>query len=213
MHGDFELAIRQLSVDTAYLKLFGNAYQGKAVTKDNILSAIAAYIKSLTGLNSRFDAYMRGNNQAMNKEEIEGFNLFTGKAKCASCHFIPLFNGVVPPAFAKTESEVLGVPSTADGKNRDADSGRYRIISVAPYLHAFKTTTVRNTAATAPYMHNGVYKTLEEVIDFYDKGGGIGLGMKVDNQTLSDEPLNLTPKEKQLLIAFIHTLTDKAPQY
>ncbi|MCH5682964.1 hypothetical protein LWM68_00910 [Niabella sp. W65] len=62
-------------------------------------------------------------------------------------------------------------------------------------------------------MHNGVYKTLEEVIDFYDKGGGIGLGMKVDNQTLSDEPLNLTPKEKQLLIAFIHTLTDKAPQY
>ncbi len=116
MHGDFELAIRQLSVDTAYLKLFGNAYQVKAVTKDNILSAIAAYIKSLTGLNSRFDAYMRGNNQAMNKEEIEGFNLFTGKAKCASCHFIPLFNGVVPPAFAKTESEVLGVPSTADGK-------------------------------------------------------------------------------------------------
>lgn len=213
MHGDFELAIRQLSVDTAYLKLFGNAYQVKAVTKDNILSAIAAYIKSLTGLNSRFDAYMRGNNQAMNKEEIEGFNLFTGKAKCASCHFIPLFNGVVPPAFAKTESEVLGVPSTADGKNRDADSGRYRIISVAPYQHAFKTTTVRNTAATAPYMHNGVYKTLEEVIDFYDKGGGIGLGMKVDNQTLSDEPLNLTPKEKQLLIAFIHTLTDKAPQY
>ncbi len=213
MHGDFDQAIRALSIDTVYMKLFKGAYQANVVTKENILSAIASYVKSLTGLNSRFDAYMRGNNQAMNKEEIEGFNLFTGKAQCASCHFIPLFNGVVPPAFAKTESEVLGVPLTADGRNMDTDSGRYKIINVAPYLHAFKTTTVRNTGMTAPYMHNGVYKTLEEVIDFYDKGGGIGLGLPVGNQTLSDEPLNLTPEEKQLLIAFIHTLTDKAPQY
>lgn len=213
MHGDFDQAIRALSIDTSYLKLFGNAYPTNTVTKENILSAIAGYVKSLIGLNSRFDAYMRGNNQAMNKEEIEGFNLFAGKAKCASCHFIPLFNGVVPPAFTKTESEVLGVPSNADGEKMDSDSGRYQIINVAPYLHAFKTTTVRNAGVTAPYMHNGVYKTLEEVIDFYDRGGGIGLGLQVGNQTLSDEPLNLTPKEKQLLIAFIHTLTDKAPQY
>lgn len=213
MHGDLEQAIRQLSIDTSYIQLFEEAYEANAVTKQNILSAIASYVKSLTGLSSRFDEYMRGNNQAMNKEEIEGFNLFAGKAKCASCHFIPLFNGVVPPAFTKTESEVLGVPLTADGRSMDADSGRYKIVNVAPYLHAFKTTTVRNSGATAPYMHNGVYKTLEEVIDFYDKGGGIGLGLRVDNQTLSDEPLNLTPKEKQLLIAFINTLTDKSPQY
>lgn len=213
MHGDLDQAIRALSIDTSYVKLFGNAYSTNTVTKENILSAIASYVKSLIGLNSRFDAYMRGNNQAMNKEEIEGFNLFAGKAKCASCHFIPLFNGVVPPAFAKTESEVLGVPLTADGRKMDTDTGRYKVINVAPYLHAFKTTTVRNTGMTAPYMHNGVYKTLEEVIDFYDKGGGIGLGLQVDNQTLSDEPLNLTPKEKQLLIAFIHTLTDKLPRY
>lgn len=213
MHGDLDQAIRAISIDTPYVKLFGNAYQAHAVTKENILSAIACYVKSLTGLNSRFDAYMRGNNQAMSKEEVEGFNLFAGKAKCAGCHFIPLFNGVVPPAFAKTESEVLGVPSTPEGRSMDNDSGRYKIINVVPYLHAFKTTTVRNAGATAPYMHNGVYKTLEEVVDFYDRGGGIGLGLKVNNQTLSDEPLHLSPKEKQLLIAFIHTLTDKAPHY
>lgn len=213
MHGDLNQAIRALSSDTSYMKQFKNAYQVNMVTKESILAAIASYVKSLVGLNSRFDAYMRGNNQAMNKEEIEGFNLFTGKAKCASCHFIPLFNGVVPPAFAKTESEVLGIPLTADGRKMDTDTGRFKIINVAPYMHAFKTTTVRNTGMTAPYMHNGVYKTLEEVVDFYDKGGGIGLGLQVENQTLSDEPLNLTPKEKQLLIAFIHTLTDKLPRY
>ncbi|WP_114791864.1 cytochrome c peroxidase [Niabella yanshanensis] len=213
MHGDLEQAVQLLSTDTSYTQLFGNAYKAHVITKENILAAIASYVKSLIGLNSRFDEYMRGNNQAMNKEEIEGFNLFAGKAKCASCHFIPLFNGVVPPAFTKTESEVLGVPLAADGQKMDTDSGRYKIINVAPYLHAFKTTTVRNTGMTAPYMHSGVYKTLEEVVDFYDKGGGIGLGLQVYNQTLSDERLNLTPKEKQLLIAFIHTLTDKAPQY
>ncbi|MCH5716773.1 cytochrome-c peroxidase [Niabella hibiscisoli] len=196
MHGDFELAIQQLSTDTAYVQLFEGAYDANTITKENILAAIASYVKSLIGLNSRFDEYMRGNNEAMNKEEIAGFNLFAGKAKCASCHFIPLFNGVVPPAFTKTESEVLGVPLTADGKNIDTDTGRYKIINVAPYLYAFKTTTVRNTGKTGPYMHNGVYKTLDEVIDFYDRGGGIGLGLQVDNQTLSDEPLNLTPQEK-----------------
>lgn len=212
MHGNFELAIRQLSVDTLYINLFKKAYTVNPLTKENILTAIASYVKSLIGLNSRFDEYMRGNTAAMSKDEIDGFNLFAGKAKCASCHFIPLFNGVVPPSFAKTESEVLGVPSTAAGKNIDTDLGRYNIINVAPYLHAFKTTTVRNAEATAPYMHNGVYKTLEEVIDFYDRGGGIGLGLHIDNQTLSDEPLNLTPKEKQQLISFIHTLTDKAPR-
>ncbi len=213
MHGDFNRAIQQLSTDTAYVQLFEGAYHANTVTKENILAAIASYVKSLVGLTSRFDEYMRGNNKAMNKEEIAGFNLFSGKAKCASCHFIPLFNGVVPPAFAKTESEVLGVPLTADGKKIDTDTGRYKIINVAPYLHAFKTTTVRNTGETGPYMHNGVYKTLDEVIDFYDRGGGIGLGLQVNNQTLSDEPLHLTPHEKKLLIAFIQTLMDKAPQY
>lgn len=213
MHGDFEMAINRLSADTAYTQLFNNAYGANPVTKENILSAIAGYVKSLVGLNSRFDEYMRGNTKALNKQEVDGFNLFAGKAKCASCHFIPLFNGVVPPSFVKTESEVLGVPATADGRNRDDDSGRYRVINVPDYLHAFKTTTVRNTGVTGPYMHNGVYQTLDEVIDFYDRGGGIGIGLKVSNQTLPQEPLNLAAHEKKSLIAFIHTLTDKAPSY
>ncbi|MNR31613.1 Methylamine utilization protein MauG precursor [compost metagenome] len=77
---------------------------------------------------------------------------------------------------------------------------------------AFKTPTVRNIAITAPYMHNGVFKTLEEVVSFYNKGGGQGLGYQVENQTLPFDKLNLTVKEEKALVAFMKTLTDKKYQ-
>ena len=77
---------------------------------------------------------------------------------------------------------------------------------------AFKTPTVRNAAVTAPYMHNGVFKTLEEVVSFYNKGGGQGLGYEVENQTLPFDKLNLTVKEEKALVAFMKTLTDKKYQ-
>lgn len=69
---------------------------------------------------------------------------------------------------------------------------------------------MRNAAATAPYMHNGAFTTLEEVIDFYDLGGGAGIGLEVPNQTLPADPLNLTSQDKKDIIAFIHSLTDTA---
>ena len=78
--------------------------------------------------------------------------------------------------------------------------------------HAFKTPSLRNVAVTAPYMHNGVYTTLEEVVDFYNKGGGVGLGIAVENQTLPADSLELNEKEIKALVAFMKTLTDKAYQ-
>ncbi|MBC8109749.1 MAG: cytochrome-c peroxidase, partial [Verrucomicrobia bacterium] len=77
-----------------------------------------------------------------------------------------------------------------------------------PWKYAFKTTTVRNASLTAPYMHNGIYKTLEEVVDFYNKGGGVGLGIDLPNQTLPFDKLNLTEQEAKDLVAFMQTLTD-----
>jgi cytochrome c peroxidase len=73
----------------------------------------------------------------------------------------------------------------------------------------FKTPTIRNIALTAPYMHNGVYETLEEVMDFYNKGGGAGLGLELQHQTLPPDPLNLSDEEIQAVIAFMKTLTDR----
>ena len=209
MHGSLRLAAEKLWEQEAYRQLFSKAYplaDRKKIDTLEILNALASYVRSLTSLNSRFDSYMRGNQAALNTQEIEGFNLFMGKAKCGTCHYMPLFNGAVPPLFMKIETEVLGVPKTATGKTIDPDLGRYSSQKIPDLKYSFKTPTVRNATRTAPYMHNGVFMTLKEVIDFYDHGGGKGMGIDVPNQTLSPDLLTLSQKEKDALIAFIKSL-------
>ncbi len=201
----------------SYLDLFKKAYpnEPEPVTAFTIMNSLSTYIRSLTSLNSRFDFYMRGDKNMLSNNEKRGFNLFAGKAKCATCHFIPLFNGLVPPEFNDTESEVIGVPATASKKNAalDEDLGRYSFTRSVIHKYAFKTPTLRNIALTAPYMHNGVFKTIEEVVDFYNDGGGQGLGIAPPNQTLPFEKLNLTKKEKKDLVFFMKALTDTASKY
>ncbi len=212
MGGDLNSILAGLKKNKEYQRLFEKAFisADSRWKKANIKIALAAYVRSLTSLNSRFDKYMRGDKAAMNTDEIVGFNLFMGKAKCGTCHYVPLFNGAVPPLYDKVESEVLGVPATNDTLHTllDADSGKYHLYKMPHQVRSFKTPGLRNIAYTAPYMHNGVFKTLEEVIDFYNRGGGIGLGLEVENQTLPGDRLNLTEKEKKDLIAFLHTLND-----
>jgi cytochrome c peroxidase len=122
---------------------------------------------------------------------------------------MPLFNGSFPPRFVIVESEVIGVPQTTAGLAVDTDMGRYNQMKINAFKHAFKISTVRNAARTAPYMHNGVFKTLQQVMDFYNKGGGNGLGFKLDNQTLASDKLNLTEKESGEVIAFIKALDSR----
>jgi cytochrome c peroxidase len=177
---------------------------------DKIAECIAAYVRSLDPRNSRFDRYMQGKETALTATEIKGFNLFMGKAQCGTCHFAPLFNGLTPPLYDRTEFEVLGTTRTDDlaKPEADTDRGRYTLFPISYYKQAFKTPTVRNTAATAPYMHNGAFKTLESVIGFYNKGGAAGLQLPIDNQTLSPLPLHLTTEEVASIVSFIHTLDD-----
>lgn len=210
VHGSLTEAVIRLNRDTGYLNLFSMAFPSvkEGINERLIQIALSCYIRSLTSLNARFDKYMRGDTTQMNREEIKGFNVFMGKAKCATCHFMPLFNGTVPPTFTFTESEVIGVPENRDGRNIDSDLGRFAIYKIENFRNAFKTPSIRNVALTAPYMHNGVFTTLEEVIDFYDKGGGKGIGLKIENQTLPEDSLRLTADEKKAIIAFMHTLTD-----
>lgn len=213
MHGQINTASERISKSEEYLKLFQQAFKvtgSNAVTPANVQVALSSFVRSLNGLNSRVDQFLEGKKQALTEGEITGFNLFMGKAKCATCHFMPLFNGSVPPTFNETESEILGVPSKPDTANAkvDTDPGKFNTYKRELHRNAFKTPTVRNVALTAPYMHNGVYKTLEEVIDFYNRGGGAGIGIELYNQTLPPEPLNLSLKEKEQLISFLHALTD-----
>jgi cytochrome c peroxidase len=212
MHGSMKLSVQRLWQDTAYRRLFSAAFPKKdrnGIDTLEVMNAIGSYVRSLVALDSRFDQYMRGNANALSANEVAGFNLFMGKARCGTCHYMPLFNGALPPRFVKVDAEIIGVPQTAAGKALDADPGRYAIVPDSSYRHAFKTPTVRNAARTAPYMHNGVFATLEEVVDFYDKGGGAGLGLKVDNQTLPFDKLHLTAQESRDLVAFIKSLDSR----
>ncbi|RZK62716.1 MAG: cytochrome C peroxidase [Hymenobacter sp.] len=203
----------QLRAVKPYPRLFAQAFPQtkQPLTEVNIRRALATYVRSLAGLTSRFDDYLRGDTTQLTPPEVLGFNLFMGKAQCGTCHYLPLFSGVVPPLYDKVESEVLGVPASADTLRAtlDPDLGRYQLHHLPHQQHAFKTPSVRNASLTAPYMHNGVYQTLGEVIDFYDRGGGAGLGLAVPTQTLAPERLHLTPVEKQALVAFIGTLVDQ----
>jgi cytochrome c peroxidase len=212
MSGSLKNSALRLKSSPVYTKLFGDAYADikDPVTPFTIANAISSYIRSLVTLNSRFDQYMRGNKTALSVSEKNGFNLFAGKAKCATCHFIPLFNGLVPPVFTETESEILGVPATKN-KNPavlDADPGKFNFTKSVIHKYAFKTPTLRNIELTAPYMHNGVYTTLEEVMDFYNNGGGKGLKIAPPNQSLPFDRLQLSKREIADVIQFMKSLTD-----
>lgn len=210
MHGDLNIILAKINQDKNYQAAFKKIYHSQKTEVWQLQNVLASYIRSLAKFNSDFDEYMRGNKSAMTDNQKRGFNLFAGKAQCAICHFLPLFNGTVPPNFKKTEQEVLGTAMNGENKAIDTDPGRGKFHeTVSSLQHSFKTPTLRNISKTAPYMHNGGYKTLKEVMNFYNKGGGKAFGFKVDNQTLSDAPLQLTDQEVDDIIEFMKALNDQ----
>ncbi len=209
MHGNLKENLTRIQSNTGYKKLIKKAFPNTIKLEEwQLQNAIASYVRSLNKFNSRFDNYFSGTSNTFSYEEKLGFNLFAGKGKCATCHFVPLFNGTVPPIYKKTEQEVIGTPQIKNGKIIDQDLGRFTQYKMAQLKHAFKTPTLRNIAQTGPYMHNGVFKTLEEVVVFYNEGGGVGNGITVENQTLPTDKLNLTLAEQKALVAFMKTLSD-----
>lgn len=209
---EFDTTIHQFSdailKDTTYVKLFNEAYGGISTKNTDVIKAISSYISTLNGFDSKFDKNIRGEVNTFTNEEKFGFNLFMGKALCATCHFVPLTNGTVPPFFAETEKEVIGVPETEKNDLLDDDLGFYWKFEEELHKGMFKTPTIRNAALTAPYMHNGVYTTLEQVMEFYNLGGGGGLGFDLQHQTLPFDKLNLTDSELKALVAYVKTLSD-----
>ena len=211
MHGSAKSAAINILARHTYKSLYAKAYSGAPpdAAATNICNAIACYERTLVALNSKFDQHMRGQT-VLNAAEIHGFNIFMGKGKCGTCHFAPLFSGSKPPRYYYSESEVIGVPANGNSsiKKLDTDPGRFISTNISIHRFTFKTPTLRNIALTAPFMHNGVFKTLEEVVDFYNNAGGKGLHIAPPNQTLPAEKLRLNSKEKKDLILFLKTLTD-----
>lgn len=178
----------------------------KEVSLNHIVGAITFYYADFSQYYSPFDRAMN-QGETISDDVKQGFNLFMSKAQCGTCHFVPHFNGIKPP-YVGSEFEVLGTPADKEFRKLSEDRGRYEVNPVPEMMNAFRTGTVRNAEFTKPYMHNGVFNTLEEVIDFYDAGGGAGKKIKVDNQTLASDSLKLSTAEKAKLITFIRSLNE-----
>lgn len=217
---NYPTLIKKLNHHQDYLTAFQAAYPSypTAINTATINHALKCYLVRLPSFDAPFDRWVQQKKTDIPQEVRQGFNLFMGKAQCGTCHFPPTFSGLVPPAYVDSESEVLGVlvDEQYDQPVLDPDLGRMHngIIKdrFAFFKHSFKTVSIRNVAQTAPYMHNGSIQTLEQVVEFYNRGGGAGMGLELPYQTLSAEPLDLSATEKAALVAFMKTLSDAAYQ-
>jgi cytochrome c peroxidase len=207
-------AATQLQSMPQYAALFATAFGATqpAITPLRVRQALAAYERSLATMDTRFDRAARGDTSALSAGERRGFTLFMGKAGCGTCHFAPLFSGVTPPLYMSSDVEVIGTPSSSrDARVLDPDSGRAGIDHLPAHLRAFKTPSLRNIAGSKPYMHNGAFRSLDDVIRFYDGGGALGAGAPIANQTLAPDSLHLSASERSAIIAFIGSLTSDQP--
>lgn len=185
-----ENVVKKLGKIKGYQQQF-RAVFGTEVNLQGLAEAIAAYERTIISTNSSFDKYVAGDVSAMDERAVRGMALFKGKARCILCH-----NG---PNFTDNQFHNLGVPQVGPLKE---DLGRYYVTKAEKDKGAFKTPTLRSMSETAPYMHDGAFKTPEEVVDFFNAGGGA-------SQNLSPlvKPLNLTAEEKADLVVFLKALT------
>ncbi len=191
-----------------YVDAFRKVFGGE-VTRERMSMAIAAFERTLVSRNTPLDRYLRGDKKALSDEARKGLVLFTQKGKCADCHFgVSLSDDKfyalnVPenpdhqddPRIAVTRRFVAKVYHFDEYRTLKEDPGRYLITKDQKDWKAFRTPTLLEIAKTGPYMHNGIFPTLDDVIDFFDRGGGGG------NTAL--KPLGLTNKEKKYLKTFM----------
>ena len=171
--------------------------------------AIAAFERTLISVNAPLDLYLKGDEKALSEDAKKGLEIFRGKGRCADCHHGVILsdnrfyalqvpeNPVIEndPRMVTTARFVAKVYHYEDYRNLKEDPGRYLITKDKKDWKAFRTPTLREISKTAPYMHNGVFSSLDEVVEFFDKGGGR------DNTVL--KPLGLTPDEKRYLKTFL----------
>lgn len=187
MAGNMGNVVKDLSDIPGYRKMFEAAYPGKGINNDTVAKAIAAFERSVVSTDSPFDLWLKGQN-TMSEAALRGFELYKGKANCAACH--SGYN------FSDNGFHNIGLPD-------NTDEGRFKVKAIKVMKGAFKTPTLRDVALTAPYMHNGQYKSLEEVVDHYNGGGT----PTFDNLDPNMKKLGLSKSEKKDLIEFMKSLT------
>jgi len=189
-------ALMRLQKDDKYKTWFQKIFNS-AQTKENLAIAIAAFERTLETSDSPFDIWkFYDDSTAVDDAVKRGFVVFNTKGKCNQCHF--------GSNFTTNEFRNIGL---FNGKDL-GDSGRSVITGRSEDIGRFKVAALRNVAVTAPYMHNGKFKTLKEVIEFYNDTRKI-VPDAINTDSLLVKPLDLTPQEKDDLEAFLNSLTDK----
>lgn len=185
MDHKLEDCVVKLNKVAGYREQFRKVFNSD-VTPENIAKAIAAFERIVLSGNAPYDRFKAGQQSALSPAAQRGLALFNGKGRCSACHSGPNFSD---DAFHN-----IGVGMN----NAKPDLGRYEVTKVTGDKGAFKTPTLREISRSGPYMHDGSLKTLEDVVDYYDKGG-------IANPQLDEEifPLKLTAAEKADLITFL----------
>lgn len=228
-HGlkDHQLIVDVVRIDPDYQSRFKQAFglETKAIEIGHVGKAIAAFERTLISGDSPFDQYyFSGNKKALSESEARGLKIFRRKGNCANCHEITWNHALftdnrfynIGVGFKQLEPVLDRLLKTLrEGEDEEklnltnrqkSELGRFNVTRVIADMGKFKTPTLRNIALTAPYMHDGSMSTLEEVVEYYDRGGE-------KNRFLDAAifPLNLTEQEKKDLTAFLNALT--SPQY
>jgi len=225
-NGERDMMEERLRQVPEYVDRFQDVFGTPRPALEDAWRAIAAFERTLIQTDTPFDRYMRGDLDALSDEARAGLALFRGKAGCIACHSGPLLSdqsyynlGVPPnPAFEfdasrqitfRFEQYAKGVPEPLYRQTK-TDLGLYYVTKRTEDMGAFRTPSLRYLVYSAPYMHNGVFFTLEEVVDFYDRGGDddpvaalAGFSTKAKNM----RPIGLTDGEKSELIAFLESLS------
>lgn len=224
----FGFTIKKLQLIPGYKKLFNKAFPNEGINMETFGKAIASYERSLVSGNSKFDKwYYGGDKNIVNEKVKKGFDVFMGKGNCSSCHAVgeksALFfdnklhnTGIgyaesmgllknkktrvqlAPGEYVEVDNNII---KSVNQQKRKNDLGLYTITENPSHRWLFKTAGLRNISLTAPYMHNGIFATLDEVIDFYNEGG-------FQNELLSPmiRKLNLSSLEKENLKLFLESL-------
>jgi cytochrome c peroxidase len=209
MNQNLDFVEEELRSVPEYVAAFTRVFGSPDITREQVAMAIAAFERTLVSRDAPLDRHLAGDAGALSDEAKAGLAIFTGKGRCTTCHaggnladdgFHALNVPESPeferdPRVAATRRFVGKVSGYENYRTLAEDPGRFLVTKDRRDWKAFRTPTLREIARTAPYMHNGIFSTLEEVIAFVDRGGGEG------NTEL--KPLNLSPEEKQALRTFL----------
>jgi cytochrome c peroxidase len=188
MGSTHDVMIRTVSDIPGYVEEFKDVFGDVPITVDEVAQAIASFERTVVTTDSPFDRYAKGDDQALSCLEKKGLEIFNGKGHCTACHW--------GGNFTDGRFHNLGVQPVASAQ---PDEGRFAITKVAKDMGAFKTPTVRDVALRAPYLHNGSEKTLEALVELYNRGGG-GDDANLDPLMV---PLGLSKAEIKALVAFM----------